>query len=295
MPDRSLIIEAPAKVNLYLGVHDQKDERGYHRVDSVMAAVGVCDTVEIAPAETLSVATTPQSDCPMERNTAYRAAITMGEAFDRDPAFSIFITKRIPLCAGLGGPSTDAAAVLLGLCRLWEIDPADPLIDQIARSIGADVPFFLHGSLDYYDGGGDVLAEEFQPFAGMPVVLVKPEHAKVSTVEAYRTFDAAPVAPAPLDPMLDALRAADRDRAFTLVSNNLGGIACTLEPQIAEVMAWLRAQQGTGMVEVCGSGACVFAACDSAETAQRIANSVPAERDWWACATKFLDGRAIVF
>lgn len=295
MPDRSLIIEAPAKVNLYLGVHDQKDERGYHRVDSVMAAVGVCDTVEIAPADKLSVSTAPQSDCPMERNTAYRAAVAMGEAFDRDPAFSISITKRIPLCAGLGGPSTDAAAVLLGLCRLWGIDPADPRIDRIARGIGADVPFFLHGSLGYYDGGGDVLAEEFQPFADMPVVLVKSEHAKVSTVEAYRTFDAAPVTTAPLAPMLDALRAADRSRVLEQVSNNLGGIACMLEPQIAEVMAWLRAQQGTGVVEVCGSGACVFATCDSAEAAQRIASSVPADKGWWSCATKFLGGRAITF
>lgn len=295
MPDRSLTIEAPAKVNLYLGVHDQKDERGYHRVDSVMAAVDVCDTVQITPAGALAVATVPQSDCPMERNTAYRASVAMGEAFSRMPAFTISITKRIPFCAGLGGPSTDAAAVLLGLCRLWEIDPADPRIDRIARGIGADVPFFLHGALGYYDGGGDVLAEEFEPFAGMPVVLVKPERAKVSTVEAYRTFDASPATAASLESMLDALRAHDCTRVLEQVSNNLGGIACKLEPQIAQVMAWLRAQQGTGVVEVCGSGACVFATCDSPATAQRIAREIPVDRDWWSCATEFLGGRAIGF
>ena len=293
MLDRSLVIEAPAKVNLYLGVHDQKDERGYHRVDSVMAAVGVCDTVEIAPADQLLVTTTPASDCPMERNTAYRAAVVMGEVFGREPAFSISITKRIPFCAGLGGPSTDAAAVLLGLCRLWEIDPSDERIDKIARRIGADVPFFLHGALGYYDGGGDVLAEEFCPLAGIPVVLVKPEHAQVSTVEAYRTFDASPVPAAPLAPVLDALRTGDREAVLAQVSNNLGGIACKLEPQIEQVMTWLREQAGTGVVEVCGSGACVFATCKSAAVAQRIARSVPVGMDWWTRATEFLDGRAI--
>ena len=129
----------------------------------------------------------------------------------------------------------------------------------------------------------------------MPVVLVKPERAKVSTVEAYRTFDASPATAASLESMLDALRAHDCTRVLEQVSNNLGGIACKLEPQIAQVMAWLRAQQGTGVVEVCGSGACVFATCDSPATAQRIAREIPVDRDWWSCATEFLGGRAIGF
>lgn len=293
MPQAPLRLLAPAKVNLYLGVHDQKDERGYHLVDSVMAATDLCDAVDIAPADRLSVQTDPASDCPMERNTAYRAARAMGEAFGREPSFRISIRKRIPLCAGLGGPSTDAAAVILGLARLWGVDPADARLDAIARNIGADVPFFLHGALGYYDGGGDVLAEELPPLAGVPIVLVKPEDARVSTVEAYRAFDAEPVAPVPMEPLLRALRTGDADAALSHISNNLGGVAQAIAPQITEVTDWLRCRDGVRAVEVCGSGACVFAACDTPERAERIAASVSPGAGWWTCATSLRGGRAI--
>ena len=113
MTDRSLILTAPAKINLYLGVHTERDARGYHRVDSLMAAVGLADTVTVTPAQALTVQTVPASDFPMQKNTAYRAAIAMAERYGRDANVCVTIEKRIPLCAGLGGPSTDAAAVIV--------------------------------------------------------------------------------------------------------------------------------------------------------------------------------------
>lgn len=102
MTDRSLILTAPAKINLYLGVHTERDARGYHRVDSLMAAVGLVDTVTVAPAQALTVQTVPASDFPMQQNTAYRAAIAMAEHYGRDANVCVTIEKRIPLCAGLG-------------------------------------------------------------------------------------------------------------------------------------------------------------------------------------------------
>ncbi len=161
MTDRSLTLSAPAKINLYLGVHTERDDRGYHRVDSLMAAVGLSDTVTVTPAQALTVQTVPASDFPMQKNTAYRAAVAMAEHYGREANICVTIEKRIPLCAGLGGPSTDAAAVIVALAELWGIDRTHPVLDDIARGIGADVPFFLHASPAFYVGGGDVLATEY--------------------------------------------------------------------------------------------------------------------------------------
>ena len=104
MTDRSLTLSAPAKINLYLGVHTERDDRGYHRVDSLMAAVGLSDTVTVTPAQALTVQTVPASDFPMQKNTAYRVAVAMAEHYGREANICVTIEKRIPLCAGLGGP-----------------------------------------------------------------------------------------------------------------------------------------------------------------------------------------------
>lgn len=192
MTDWSLTLSAPAKINLYLGVHTERDDRGYHKVDSLMAAVGLVDTVTVTPAQALTVQTIPASDFPMQKNTAYRAAAAMAEHYGREANVCITIEKRIPLCAGLGGPSTDAAAAIVAMAESWGIDRADPALDNIARGIGADVPFFLHASPAFYVGGGDVLATEYPALPATPVVLVKPREASVSTIEAYRRFDETP-------------------------------------------------------------------------------------------------------
>lgn len=288
MPDRSLTVAAPAKINLYLGVHDERDARGYHKVDSVMAAVGLYDRVTVEPADGLSVETVPTSDFPMQKNTAYRAAAAMGERFGRAPRVRIVIEKQIPLCAGLGGPSTDAAAVIVALAELWDIDRADPALDDIARGIGADVPFFLHASPSSYVGGGDVLAEEYPALPELPIVLVKPGDARVSTVEAYRTFDAHPVPAGSLEALRRALASQDADAVVANISNNLAPVAEHLEPRIADVLGCLRTHEGILAADVCGSGACSFAICEDAGLAERLAVEVREHHGWWSCATRLV-------
>lgn len=287
MTDRSLTLSAPAKINLYLGVHTERDDRGYHKVDSLMAAVGLADTVTVAPAQELTVQTVPASDFPMQKNTAYRAAVAMAEHYGREADVCVTIEKRIPLCAGLGGPSTDAAAVIAALAELWGIDRTDPALDEIARGIGADVPFFLHASPAFYVGGGDVLATEYPALPATPAVLVKPRDASVSTIEAYRRFDEAPVPADKPGAIASALRAGDADMAYALIHNNLGVISAQMEPQIKTVLNWLRAQDGTVAVNVCGSGACSFALCDTAATAVNLAAAAQ-QNGWWACATELI-------
>lgn len=287
MTDWSLTLSAPAKINLYLGVHTERDDRGYHKVDSLMAAVGLADIVTVAPAQELTVQTVPASDFPMQKNTAYRAAAAMAEHYGREANICVTIEKHIPLCAGLGGPSTDAAAVIVALAELWSVDRSDPALDDIARGIGADVPFFLHASPAFYVGGGDVLATEYPALPATPVVLVKPREASVSTIEAYRRFDKNPVPADKPGAIASALRAGDAETACALIHNNLGVISAQMEPRIQTVLDWLRAQDGTVAVDVCGSGACSFAICDTAATASNLAASAR-QNGWWACATELI-------
>ena len=280
-----LLVTAPAKINLYLGVHNETDERGYHRVDSVMTTLDLADVLAIAPAEELSVRTVPESDFPQEENTAYRAAVAMGEAFGRTPAFTILIDKHIPVRAGLGGPSSDAAATIFGICRYWNIDPSDPRIESVARSIGADVPFFLYGPPAYLDGAGDTVRELFRPLTGTPVALVKPAAGGVSTPEAYRAFDTDPQELPPLEPLLEGLRDHDETKIFAHVANNLAPASCSLNPEMAEILAWVRTQPDVRAANICGSGATVFAVCNTQMAANAIAKAA-LERGWWANAAK---------
>ncbi len=282
---RFLLISAPAKINLYLGVHDQKDERGYHRVDSVMTAIDLSDVIAIAPADHLSVNTVPPADFPQEQNSAWRAAVAMGEAFGRAPDFAILIDKNIPLQAGLGGPSTDAAATILGICHFWGLDAADPRIDAVARSIGADVPFFLYGPPAWCVGAGDRVHELFRPLTGTPVALVKPRTGGVSTAEAYRRFDAAPPELPALEPLVDALRVHDETQIFAHVANNLAPASRELNPEMGQILDWIRTQSEVRAADVCGSGACVFAITTTQMAAEAIV-AAAAERGWWSHAAK---------
>lgn len=286
MPSRFILVTAPAKVNLYLGVHPGTDESGYHRVETVMTTIDLADTLAIAPADELLVRTVPEADFPMQENTAYKAAVAMGEAFGREPAFAILIDKHIPVRAGLGGPSTDAAATIMGICHYWDIDPTDPRINEVAKSIGADVPFFLYGPPAYLSGRGDVMEELYRPLTGTPVALVKPKTGGVSAADAYRRFDEAPTEPEAIEPMLQAMRDHREADIFAHVSNNLGAAACDLSPQIAEILDWIRTQPDVRVAEVSGSGSCVFAVCNTQMAAEKIALSALKDHDWWAQAAK---------
>lgn len=282
MPPKFLLISAPAKVNLYLGVHPGRDEEGYHRVDTVMTSIDLTDTIAIAPSDRLMVKTVPEADFPEEDNTAYRAAVAMGEAFGREPDFAIVIDKHIPIKAGLGGPSTDAAATIMGLCQLWGIDPSDPSIDKIARSIGADVPFFLYGPPAHLDGRGDRMREMFRPLTGTPIVLVKPMTGGVTAAAAYARFDADPQPLPPIGPILEGMRAHREVDIFANVANNLAPAALAENPMIGDILAWLRDQDDVRAAEVSGSGSCCFAVCNTAMAAEKIALAAAKGRGWWS-------------
>ena len=120
-----------------------------------------------------------------------------------------------------------------------------------------------------------------------PVVLVKPREASVSTIEAYRRFDEVPVPATAPGAIASALHVSDAKMAYSLIHNNLGIISALMEPQIQAVLDWLSEQEGTVAVDVCGSGACSFAICDTAATAERLADAAQ-QNGWWSCATELI-------
>ena len=287
--ERPLLLQAPAKINLYLGVHAERDARGYHRVTSLMCALDLADELRVTPAPELAVTFDPPIDAPAEKTAVWKAATRLGEEFGNKPQVHIVVTRRVPVQAGLGGASADAAAALVALCELWGIRATDERVAAVARGVGADVPFFLYGGPLLLEGAGDVPSERFDlGRAELPVALVRADGPGVPTPEAYATWDADPVPEGPVEPLARALRARAWCAVPALISNNLAPVAERLSPACGEVRRWLAAQPGANAALVSGSGSCCYALCASASDAARIAVDARA-RGWWGCATKLTE------
>lgn len=175
-------LPAPAKINWFLEITGKRPD-GYHTLSTVFQTISLADELAFAPAEALSLQCSDSSLPTDERNLAMRAALRLRALLKEKRGARIRLTKRVPMGAGLGGGSSDAAAVLIGLCRLWRRRPPAGALHRLAVSLGADVPFFLKGGLCRAGGIGDRL----RPMAPMPkqwLVLVYPGFG-VATKEAY--------------------------------------------------------------------------------------------------------------
>ncbi len=283
---RIISLAAHAKVNLHLGIYEGRDERGYHRADSIMIAVDLHDRVTVTSSEEypIVVNTTPELDVPERRTLVARSARALAAAFGINTGAQIDVVRHIPDKSGLGSASTDAATTIRALCMLWCIDEKDPRVVEVARRAGADMAFFLNPVPSLLVGVGDQLKETFPPLPDVPIVLVRPVGG-VSTPEAYAEFDREPSAPASPTDMCRALRAGDIEAVAKNLFNNLEPPACRLEPEERAVVEWLRAQGGVRAAQVTGSGSCTFGICESHEVARCVADAALGH-GWWACATK---------
>jgi 4-diphosphocytidyl-2C-methyl-D-erythritol kinase len=279
---RSLTVAAPAKVNLFLGVGPMRPD-GYHSVQTVLHTLKLSDTVRLTPADALTVTCDPDLGIPAESNLAYRAAVGFASAFDVEVLLDIRVEKRIPAGAGLGGGSSDAAAVLAGLAHWACLRLDDGRLLRLAVSLGADVPFLIEGGAALMSGRGDTLTRRLKPISAH-VVLVKPP-SPVPTAEAYQAFDRAPLPAGESRTVADALRTQDVPALAVSLSNNMTAASSALVPQIAEALVWLGRESGVMGSAMAGSGSAVFAICESGADAERIAQ-VANERGWWGIATQ---------
>lgn len=247
---------APAKINLWLRVLGKRPD-GYHQVETVLQTISFADTLTLT-AEAGGIALTcsdPRLPCN-EHNLAYRAAALLArEAPGR--GVHIHLEKRIPWRAGLGGGSSDAAAVLRGLNQLWGLNWPWQQLLPLAQALGADVPFFLQGGTGIGRGRGDEL-EMLPVRPDLALVLIQPPFG-LSTPKVYsdwQPLDARPPA-GDLSDLALALQQSDTQALGHLLHNDLEEPAFRLAPELATVRQKL-SQAGFPCL-LSGSGACLFA------------------------------------
>lgn len=229
-------------------------------------------------------------DVPVRDNIVFKAIDLLARKLDvvRAQRIDVRIEKHVPMQAGLGGGSADAAAALVGMAHFWGLADGGRTLHAVASQLGADVAFFLKGGCGLFTGKGDAFERTIAPMK-QALVLVRP-NAGVSTAECYAAFDARPVeVPAEL-----AAQAEDADRAEGVpLFNNLAPAAYSIMPELAEVAAWLAAERpGDPRVLLSGSGSATYAVVDTYAEAARIAGAANA-RGWWARATSFSSLRAL--
>ena len=259
-------VAAPAKLNLFLHITGRRPD-GYHLLQSVFMLIDWCDTLHFelrhdgqisredltddALVKTLNQASLPADDLTV------RAAKALQEACGTTLGVHIGLKKRIPSQAGMGGGSSDAASCLLALQRLWGVSLAPGALQQLALSLGADVPFFLAGGHAWVEGIGEKITPISLPRANF--LVVKPPLG-VATSDIFRSPDLKRDTETATILGFAADANGDVDSLTKLMEfgrNDLQPVASKMCPQIGQSLDWLAAQQLRGRMT--GSGSAVFA------------------------------------
>lgn len=178
-------LKAPAKINLFLQVLDKRPD-GYHNIDSLIQAISLYDELILERSDEIELYCEDLPDVPIERNLAYRAAELVSQ-MTYIPGVRITLKKRIPSGAGLGGGSSDAAFVIRGLMKLYDLDLDIEQLIQKSSQLGADIPFFLGRGQARVGGIGDIIQDVKLPLA-YRILVVKPPFS-VDTSKAYAGLD----------------------------------------------------------------------------------------------------------
>lgn len=261
---------AYAKINLGLDILGKRAD-GYHEVSMIMQSVGLCDEIVISPGSgegKITISTNiPGLSCGSD-NLAYKAAALLAKHAGIIPNVHIALNKKIFLAAGLAGGSADAAAVLRGLNKYWQLHLDNQELEALAAQLGSDIPFCIEGGTMLATGRGEVLTK----LADLPeaiVVLAKPRNLEVSTAWVYQHYNRGRVVQAPCIWQLQDRLAAGAPALVPYMGNVLETVTIPAHPVIASIKA---AMLGAGayFALMSGSGPTVFALAHNQETATRI-------------------------
>ncbi|MBE6763934.1 MAG: 4-(cytidine 5'-diphospho)-2-C-methyl-D-erythritol kinase [Ruminococcaceae bacterium] len=274
-----LVVDAPAKINLTLNMEGRRED-GYHLLSSVFQAISLSDTVTLtddgAQGITLSM-TDPALPCD-SRNTAYKAAQVFYEYTGITPCVSIYVEKRIPQQAGLGGGSSDAAGVLVGLNALHHTELSLETLCELGEKVGADVPFCIVGGTAMVTGIGEII-EPITPLSACHIVVAKPA-VGISTAQAYRAVDSVDTVRADQAAMRAAIENGDLAAVGGLLSNAFEQALAI--PEVEEVLTKMRTFSPLGC-RMSGSGSAVYALFDDAQTASLCAHSLSSAVQSYEC------------
>ena len=275
-----------AKINWTLEILGRRAD-GYHELRTILQTVDVCDQMQFVAAESNIALTCDNPAVPCDAtNLIYRAAVLLQELTGCDKGAKIHLQKRIPMGAGLGGGSGNAAVALLALTQLWELDVAPRDLFRLGSQLGSDVPFFFFGGTGIGIGRGD----EVYPMADITaeyLLLVNPG-VHVPTREIYGNLPSELTSTPAVNKMpfsLEAAYARMRGTRWNL-RNDLERPALALYPLIGQVKERLRELQAAAVL-MSGSGATVFAVFES-EAARAQAQQALSETGWWCATTRTL-------
>jgi 4-diphosphocytidyl-2-C-methyl-D-erythritol kinase len=274
---------AHAKVNLWLNVVGRRDD-GYHLLDSLVAFVDLADHVEARPGGSLSLDLDGPLAGPLTGeadNLVLKAARLLADRAGVAPRAAIHLIKHVPVAAGLGGGSADAAATLRELVTLWRVAMPEEELFDLAAHLGADVPMCLAGRTAFVSGIGERLTWA-PPLPECAVLLVNPGTVlPTRDVFAARRGAFSPVQAAP-QPWRDLAELAG---ILAGRGNDLTAAAISLAPLVGQVLEAL-GRTGARHVAMSGSGATCFALYESDDLARRAASALPAA--WWRHVGRFV-------
>lgn len=266
---------AYAKLNLALHVREKRAD-GYHRIETVFAFCEDGDELSAEPSECIRVDVTGPMGRALDRGdelVSRAANLLMARRRERDAGFldggaNILLDKRLPVSAGLGGGSADAAAALRLLNRQWRLNLSQAEVESIGAELGADVPACVRSCTARGEGRGDELEPLDIDLSGTPVLLINPR-VELSTAEVFGRWDG--VDRGPLSDWRNG-------------RNDLQAAAESIVPQVSAILAWLSVQAGAWCVRMSGSGPTCFALFEN--EAQRDKAEVAVPREWWRLATR---------
>lgn len=266
-----LTVKAYAKINLALDVHAKRPD-GYHQVEMIMQSVSLADTVTITEGGAGITVTASNAELPCDSsNLAWRAADLVRQALHIDKGVHIHLEKQIPLAAGLAGGSSNAAAVLKGLDKLWQLGLSTDQLEELGARLGSDVPFCLNGGTMLATGRGERLTS----LPDMPhswVVLAKPPVA-VSTAWVYGNFKADNVTSRPdIVGMIEGLQKGNYDAVTERLANVLESVTIPAHPDVARLKQLMAASGVKTLMS--GSGPTVFGLVRDKETAFALAKEL---------------------
>ena len=268
---------ARAKINLTIDILGIRAD-GYHEVSMIMQTIGLCDTVELEKSsggislkmDTSQIIGGENIPCD-EKNLAWKAAMAFQKFCGKNFGVDISIAKKIPMAAGLAGGSTDAAAVIRGMNRLYETNLTETELCKVGELVGSDVPFCILGGTCLSEGRGEILTR-LAPIKSFDVVLAKPD-GEISTAWAYRTYDDNPAEIHPPNTeIINQFKRGDYDAAFKNFSNVLENVTIRKMPVIADLKNKMLAA-GAKVALMSGSGPTVFALTDE-KNVKKISESV---------------------